>query len=52
MTTKEQIQDLLVNHGLFPNQAEEVMPAVMEALDKLDPSYSITWIVLLTNIQT
>jgi hypothetical protein len=43
MTTKEKIIEMLVEKGMFQNQAEKVFQAAKENLTEFMPGYSITW---------
>ncbi len=43
MTTKEKFIDMLVNNGMFPEQAKEVMKIAIPEIDKVVPEYRITW---------
>ena len=43
MTTHEKLKSMLIENGLFENQAESVMELARPEIDKLFPDYRITW---------
>lgn len=43
MTTKEKLQSMLVNNGMFESQAKEVMEIAIPELNDLVEDYSITF---------
>jgi hypothetical protein len=43
MTTKEKVIGMMVERGMFPEQAETVFSAAKEKLAEFAPNYHITW---------
>ncbi len=43
MTTREKLQGMLVNNGMFESQAKEVMEIAMPELNNLVEDYQITF---------
>ncbi len=43
MTTREKLKKMLVDKGMFEDQAEEVMEMAIPKIEELTPGYRITW---------
>lgn len=43
MTTVEQLENMLINRGMFESQAKEVMKIAISELNKLTEDYKITF---------
>ncbi len=43
MTTREKFTKMLIDNGMFPEQAAEVMEMAIPEIEKVLPSYRITW---------
>lgn len=43
MTTREKLESNLVNKGLMPFQAKEIMNLAIPRLDEVVPEYKTTW---------
>jgi hypothetical protein len=43
MTTKERLKDMLVQNGMFEDQAEKVLEIAIPRIESADPNYRITW---------
>ena len=43
MTAKEKLKKMLVERGMFDNQADAVLEEAIPAIESLTPDYKITW---------
>lgn len=43
MTTKEKLKQMLIDNGMFPNQADAVLGEAIPRIEAVTPDYKITW---------
>lgn len=43
MNTREKFEEMLVNNGLFPDDAKSIMEVAMPEIDKQVENYKFTW---------
>lgn len=43
MSTRERFEKMLYDHGMFPDQAKQVMSVAVPEMDAILPDYRITW---------